>query len=325
MPSTFRPTCFRFALWVLCVCSAPVALGQQLEASFSADTVSIGEQFTLTITALHGFAEPPSFPAVSDVDSAFGDIVPLGLVSAGLELMESNIRLDSVVYNVTTFALDSARLPPMRVSFDGGAAEAFTPAVTLPVKSMVTQEATGIRDLADPVEFGIPPWPYVLLGIAVVILAGLIWYFFIRRRPPEVIVRQAADPTRPPHKVALARLRALETAPLVTRSQIEAYYVELSDIVRTYLEHRLGVLALESTTREIGQALVDGEVRHMVPAGLPSQVDRILSLSDLVKFADYSPPADQGQQARSESVQVVERVETKLEQVASGEEMMSTP
>ena len=325
MPSVFRPTRFQFALLVLCICSAPTASGQQLEARFSADTVSIGERFTLTITALHGFLDPPSFPAVADVDSAFGDIVPLGLVSAGLEMVDSDVRLDSIVYNVTTFALDSALLPPMRISFEGGTAEAFTPAVTVPVRSMVTQEATGIRDLADPVEFGTPPWPYVLLGIAVVILAGVIWYFFIRRRPPEVIVRKPPDPTRPPHKVALARLRALETAPLVTRSQIEAYYVELSDIVRTYLEHRLGVLALESTTREIGQALDDSEVRHMVPAGLPQQVDRILSLSDLVKFADFSPQTEQGLQARSESVQVVERVETKLEQVASGEQMMSTP
>jgi len=195
----------------------------------------------------------------------------------------------------------------------------------LPVISLVSQEASGIRDLAEPVEFGTPRWPYFLLGLGVVILAGLIWYFFIRKRPPEVIVQAPADPENPPHLIALARLRALETAPMATRDQVESYYVELSDTVRTYLEHRLGILALESTTPEIRQALLSLDVGHMMPSGIPTQVERILSLADLVKFADFSPEPAQGQQARLESVDVVERVETKLGQVASGEQMMSVP
>ena len=299
-----------------------VACGQQLEARVSADSIAIGERFTLTLTALHGFDEPPSFPPVTD--SAFGDFVPLELLSGGTEAVEPGVRIDSVVYGVTTFALDSAVLPPLRVGFEGGAREAMTPAVVLPVISLVSQEASGIRDLADPVEFGTPRWPYVLLGLGVLILASLIWYFFIRKRPPEVVVQTPADPERPPHKIALARLRALETAPITTREQIEAYYVELSDIVRTYLEHRLGILALESTTPEICHALLSNDLGHTMPSGIHTQVDRILSLADLVKFADFSPQPAQGQQARLESVDVVERVETKLDQVASGEQMMST-
>ena len=324
MPHRIRRSILQVAWVILGLCSAPVAQGQYLEAYVSADSVTVGERFTLTLTAIHGFNEPPSFPAVVDLDSAFGDLIPLGLVSAGMEVVEPGVRLDSVVYNVTTFALDSALLPPLRVSFEGGSAEAFAPALVLPVISMVPQEATGIRDLADPVEFGTPPWPYVLLGIAGVILAGLIWYFFIRKRPLEVIVQTPADPERPPHSIALARLRALETAPTITRDQIEAYYVELSDIVRTYIEQRLGVLALESTTPEIYQSLTGTKLRHTLPSGVAKQVNRILSLSDLVKFADYSPETEQGQQARLESVEIVERIETKLEQVATSRQMMSS-
>ncbi|MDE2834015.1 MAG: hypothetical protein OXM02_05790 [Bacteroidota bacterium] len=314
-----------FACLIMGVSGVRGVCGQQLEAYMSADSVTIGERFTLTLTALHGFDESPSFPPVADVDSVFGDFVPLGLISAGTEIIEPGVRLDSVVYGVTTFALDSAILPPLRVGFESGATEGMTPAVMLPVISLVSQEASGIRDLAEPVEFGTPRWPYFLLGLGVVILAGLIWYFFIRKRPPEVIVQAPADPENPPHLIALARLRALETAPMATRDQVESYYVELSDTVRTYLEHRLGILALESTTPEIRQALLSHDVGHMMPSGIPTQVERILSLADLVKFANFSPEPAQGQQARLESVDVVERVETKLGQVASGEQMMSVP
>ena len=299
-------------------------MAQHVEAYLSADSVTVGEQFTLTITALHGFEEPPSFPAALDPDSAFGDLVPLSLLSAGPQVIEPGVRLDSVVYNVTTFALDTAIVPPLRVSFGGGSVEAYTPRLELPVVSLVSQDAASIRDLADPVDFGAPLWPYFLLAIAIVTLAGLIWYFFIRKRPPEVIVQAPADPAKPPHTIALARLRALETAPLITRDQVEAYYVELSDIVRTYLEHRLGMLALESTTAEICEALIGQDLQHRVPSGVPQDVDRILSLADLVKFADFTPESDQGRTARETSVQVVNRTETKLEQVELGANMMST-
>ena len=295
------------------------AFAQRVEAVLSHDSVAIGDRITLTLTALHGFGQPPSFPGLAEPDSAFGDLVPVGLASAGMRMLEPGTRLDSVVYSVTTFALDTARVGPLPVSFDGGATIVRSDPMILPIISLVPQEATAIRDLAAPVEFGRPFWPYFLLGLAVLLISVLVWYLLFRRRKPQVIDADPLTPIPRPQDVALDRLHALENAPLATRLQVESYYVELSDAARTYLEARLEVPALEITTRELAQALVDARIQHMVPGGVPKQVERVLSLADLVKFADVTPPVEEGRVALGEAVQIVVRIETKLGQIVARE------
>ena len=298
--------------------ATPVS-AQRVEAILSHDSVAVGDRFMLTLTVLHGFSEAPSFPNLADPDSAFGDLVPVGLVSAGTRMLELGVRLDSVVYSVTTFALDSARVGALPVSFDGGATTVHSTPMILPVLSLVPQEATGIRDLAAPVAFGRPLWPWFLLGLAVLMIGVLVWHIFFRSRLPEVVETSPAAPAPRPQDVALARLRALENAPLATRTQVETYYVELSDAARTYLEERLEVPALEITTRELAEALVAAHVQHLVPGGVPQQVERVLNLADLVKFADVTPPMEEGREALDEAVQIVKRIESKLGQIVARE------
>ncbi len=293
---------------------------QRVDAYLSEDSVYVGDRFTLTLIAIHGFDEPPSFPSV---DSSFGDIVPIDLASAGTELMDADVRLDSAVYTVTTFALDTARLAPLRIGFGDSAQSAVTPALELHVISLVPEDASDIRDMAPPVDFGPPLWPYVLLGLALVIVVTLIWYMIWRRRqpPPEPQEESDEDELPSPAELALERLDALEGAPLTTKSQVETYYVELSDILRTYIEHRLRIPALESTTQELMMELIHPNIQHQIPSGIPRQVEQILSLADLVKFAEVIPTIPEGRTAVEEAVKVVQRIELKFDQRAASEEL----
>ena len=316
-----RSRWFYRTLWGLVAAGAITipAAAQRVQATLSHDSITVGDRFTLTLSVLHGYSEAPSFPGLTEPDSVFGDLVPIDLASAGMRVIEPGVRLDSVVYNMTTFALDTAHVGALPVSFDSGATFIRSTPMFLPVISLVPQEATSIRDLADPVEFGRPVWPYFLLGLAVIMAGVLVWYFFFRQRKPDVIEAVPTAPGPRPQDVALARLRALGDAPLATRPQVEAYYVELSDTARTYLEQRLEVPALEITTQELTQALLGARIQHMVPGGIPQQVERVLNLADLVKFADVTPPAEEGRDALGETVTIVERIETKLTQIMARE------
>ena len=293
--------------------------GQRVEAYLSEDSVYVGDRFTLTLIAMHEFEGVPSFPVL---DSAFGDIVPTELVSAGSRYIDTNVRLDSAVYEVTTFALDTARLAPIAIGFEDSSVTAFTAEQVLLVKSMVPQEATGIRDMAPPIEFVGPLWPYVLLGLAVLIAALLIWYMIRQRnQPAPSVLHDPGDSDTPPAVVALERLHALENTALAERSQVEAFYVELSDALRTYIEQRLRIPALESTTQELIQNLTRPATQYQIPSGVPGQLDQILSLADLVKFADVTPSIPEGRTALHEAIQVVRRVETKFDQLTASEEL----
>ncbi len=298
------------------------AHAQRVDAYLSEDTVTVGDRFTLTLVALHGFDQIPSFPSR---DSAFGDIIPIDLLSAGTQQIDSLSRIDSAVYEVTTFSLDTARLSPLTIRFDNDSIIASTDPQHIFVRSLVPQDAEGIRDMAPPVDFSPSVLPYVLIGIAILIIGGLIWYFIQRKRhveePPANTVRPLDVP---PAEIALERLHALETTPLTTRDQVEAYYVELSDTLRTYIEHRLEVPALESTTQELVLGLIDPNIQHRVPSGVPQKIDHILSISDLVKFADFTPTIPEGRDVLEQAVSIVRRIEVKFDQREAGEKLILT-
>lgn len=288
---------------------------QSVDAYLSEDSVSVGDRFTLTLIAIHGFDEIPSFPGL---DSAFGDIIPIDLISAGTRKIDLNERLDSAVYTVTTFALDTARLGPLTIGFNGNTVTAVTPELELHVASLVPQDAEGIRDMAPPVDFERPVWPYILLGLGILIAAVLIWYLVWYRR--QTVSLPASNSNRESISaaaVALERLEALQNAPLTQRGQVEDYYVELSDTVRTYLEHQLQIPALESTTQELLQNLLRPDIQHQIPAGVPEQLEQILSLSDLVKFAEVTPSISDGRTVLEQAVTVIRRMQVKWEQRVS--------
>ena len=305
----------RLILVFVLLLTAGDALAQRVDARISSpnpDTVRLGEEMQLTLEAIHGFASQPEFPAA---DTAFGDFIPLGPPVIGSRMIDDDVRLDSAVYNVTTFALDTARLPPLTVLFDSGAVSLQTDSLERLITSVLPVGADTILGMTDPVAFERPLWPYVLLGLAACAIGALIWYLIRRRRKPEVLTYTETKPSRPPHLIALERLRALEQAPLAKHVHIEAYYVELSDALRTYIEARLDVPALESTTAELVRDLAQSRIQHILPAGMPQSVERVLSLSDLVKFAELEPQPEQSRETLTEAIQIIERVETKIGQV----------
>ncbi len=310
--------------------AAGPAHGQRVEAYLSADSVTVGDRFTLTLVALHGVETEPAFPDPSAGEAVYGDLEVLEVATSGGRILgvdTSGFRIDSVVYEATTFALDTAYVPPLRILFSANA-DTFsvaTPPLILPVSSLVPTEAEGIKDLASLVEFAGPIWPYVLLGLALLVLVALLIYYLRRRRrapepeppPPPPVPRIS------PYEAAIARLRELETASLEAPTQIKPFFVELSDLLRTYLEDRLGVPALERTTRELMNEFDNRAVRYKLPGGAPQRVYGILELSDLVKFADVRPPGAQSRMALDETRKTVDVIEAKLRQIALDRERLA--
>ncbi len=309
----------------LAVLTPAAARAQIVSATVSADSITVGDRFTLTLRAEHRLAVAPSFPDPVLDSTRFGDLVVLDVVAAGgrsLAPAGPIRRLDSVVYEVTTFALDTARVPPLPVGFtvDEDTFSVASLPLLLPVTSLVPPDAQGIRDLAPLVPFPRPLWPYVLLGLALLVLAVALFLYLRerRRRPEPEALPPEASPAPSTYEAALARLRALEaTADLDDPEQAKPFYVELSDVLRTYLEQRLGVPALERTTRELLQELEQRTVRYRLPGPAPGRIRQVLELADLAKFAEFRPPTEAGRDALAETRKTLDGIETKLRQIAN--------
>lgn len=116
----------------------------------------------------------------------------------------------------------------------------------------------------------------ILAGLA---LAGLLATWRLR-------VARAPAPPLPPWETARQRLKALATRQLPEQGRFEVYYIDLSSILRYYLEDRFSLHAPEQTTQELLETVASGST---LTAPQQEQIAKFMRHCDRVKFARYKP------------------------------------
>lgn len=305
-------------LVVLAVSMTPVqsALAQRAEAFVDVDSVLVGDRFGFTVALGHDGQRAVVFPHQlipdslrSQVTFALGDFEILGVRSEGSRPWDAGSVIDSVVYEATTFALDTARVAGIPVSLVAGV-DTLTVAsdpVFLRVGSLVPAGTEDILDITDIADFPRPMWPWVLLGLLIASALAAWWWW--RRRQEETSPTAASVPATPPVDAALERLKSLEDMDLRSLEDVKPYYVELADILRTYFGQRAHVQALEATTRELIGQLMSLRADRPVPRDLIARLNGILDEADLVKFADIRPVVDRTRELLSQSREAIEGTE----------------
>jgi hypothetical protein len=128
-------------------------------------------------------------------------------------------------------------------------------------------------------------WPWVLVGVCV-LAAGVAGIIYLARRPRRV------PPPPPAHEVALGRLQEMAGRGLSTYA-VEPFFVEVTGIVRDYIEQAFGVRAPERTTEEFLAEMMSAAAvarhRHVL--------EPFLVAADEVKFACIRPDAGAMQRA----------------------------
>ena len=195
---------------------------------------------------------------------------------------------------LTSFDSGYYFIPPVTVHFlrNNTADSATSPQLALMVNTIPevsdTTELSPIKNIiSEPLKFSdVLPWILAILA-----LIGLIaWILYLRKRKkPQQAEAPKPIPVLPPHQVALEQLQALQQQQLWQKGEIKNYHSQLSYIIRTYLEGRFSMPALESTTPEILHTL--GQMDDIQTDNLHA-LQRLLETSDLVKFAKAIPSPD---------------------------------
>ncbi len=158
----------------------------------------------------------------------------------------------------------------------------------------------GLRDIKPPQDF---PANYLWLKILCGVIIALLAFFLIRYLGKRYARRKDALRSLPKsaYTVAMEALAALQAKGLEAAGRVKEFYIELSDIVRRYLESRFSLRAPEMTTEEVLYSLREsGELT----GAQKNLLKEFLQRCDLVKFAKYGPT----QQEAEESFNAAERL-----------------
>ena len=230
----------------------------------------------------------------------FGDAVGGFLVREFHEpLPEFNGNRESIrqIYTLEPLVTGLAQIHPITIRFtdkrpngDGKVHQVETEALSVNVLSVVKDMPSlallkgfeGPRVIPEQRRV----WPWILGGcIAFVAGIGCFWIWRMRRQDMSAVL-----PT--PREQADSELEALRRSG-ADRDDVKRYYVELTGIVRRYIERTTKIQAPEQTTEEFLREIGQGTV--FAPEERQNLKD-FLEAADLVKFAAFRPmPNDIGE------------------------------
>lgn len=278
-------------LWTLFAMPA-AARAQEVTATARVDSnaITIGDWLSVAVEVLHPENVTLGAPVLPDSIAGF----ELVKRESSPPAASGGRVLDRTILTVTAFDSGSYVFPPVEIPYtvagDSTRRVAATGPIAVIVRGIAVDTTFGIKDIKPPLSLPLTFWeilPYLLGALAA---AGIVWLIlYIRRKRKRGESILPAPPPRPPHEIALEGLAALEADHLWQRGMIKEFHSRVTEIVRSYIELRFSVMALEQTSDEILSA---GPIASL-PKESSSALRTMLVRADLVKFAKYLPPAEE--------------------------------
>jgi hypothetical protein len=193
---------------------------------------------------------------------------------------------------ITGFDSGTYRVPPIQF-FHGSKDDTVTMMLEtrpfyIQVHTMEVDTSKAIKPIKPPLS---APYtlaeflPWILIGLGLILIGLLIFYYLKKRKSAEPVFKIRSKPRLPAHVIALNDLEELKMKKLWQDGKVKEYYTAMTDIVRTYIEERFGIMAVEMTTEEIMNGLRETGIGDE----LQSKLGTTLVLADLVKFAKENP------------------------------------
>lgn len=276
-------------------------------ATLDSAQILIGGQTRLLLQYEIDKAAIVNWPSPTDTLSAQIEIISRDSVSRTLSGATQRF---AQTFTITCFDSGSYTIPPFLITWQRPGDTSRYADTTLPLTLMVStvkvDTTAAIRDIKGPLS---EPYtlrellPWILGGLGVLLLAGLVIYILVRRKSKKPLFSSFRKPELPAHLEALAALEQLRQQHLWQQGRSKEYHSHLSDILRRYIERRWALAAPEMITPDLigtmsGQEGISGEPLQSLKI--------ILELADSVKFARFEPLPDEHDRSMMYAVHFVE-------------------
>jgi len=293
---------------------------QDVHVQLQDKEIKIGEQTTLDWELSCSITEKDLIlPQLKDTISKFIQIVDISEVDTTFDEEEIETKIYRQRITITSWDSGFHVIPPL--TFKIGDKTFETEALLLSVTTIPIEANQDIKDIKAIIDVPFSfvewikenKWTILLILLGILLIAVSIYLYLKYRNRPQLefaplVPKEAAD------SLALRKLADLKSKKLWQASKVKLYYIELSHIVREYIENRYQLNALELTTDET-MALVKHSTD--VQEKLGQDLEQMLMLADMAKFAKQLPMASENEASLKFAFRFVEEtkyIEEKIEE-----------
>ena len=295
-----------FCLSIILACLT-LTLPAQVSVETKIDSVElfIGEQAHLTLSVTMKKGQQAQFPDYQYTQPLTPGVEVLEMKDGDTLHLDNDMVKVSRQYTITSFDDTLYYLPPMKVKVDGKEYES---------KNLALKVLTIEVDTLHPNQF-FPPkgvqnnpfqwsdWSLLFwLSVLMVLLTALVYYLYIRLRDNKpVISRIRIIRHLLPHQKAMMTIQRIKSDNIEISGDQKEFYTRLTDTLRTYLEERFGIQAMEMTSGEIIEQLKQEEDQTKI-----AELRELLETADLVKFAKHSAMLNERDRNLASVVEIIE-------------------
>ena len=310
------------------------AMGQSVpppgvDVSFTSDRsdLTVGDVATLSLVVSHRADLAVVIPRL---EREWGPFEVQAQTSVQTVSADDGRRTIAKQFQVVLFAPGAFETPSLSIyirSPDGSVEQIQSPSVRLTVNSVLTGTDEELKDLRPPADLSTPFWKqpafFVLAALVVVAALGAPGYYLYRRSRRQVSVAEPVVDTRNPWEAAIQELNLIGSLDLPGKGDTKEHYTLVAGTLRvylgaTYLRDSDRMQATDMSTEEMVTSIWRSPLDH----GSARLVIELLQEADLVKFANYAPPASRAYEVAGQARELLEATRLSLERtppvVASG-------
>ena len=301
--------------------AAQSASSSSVRISFTADRseLTVGDVAILSLVVSH----PEDLVVVLPrLDHEWGLFEVQAQTSVQTTSLNTGVKTIAKQFRVALFAPGAFETPDLPISIrntDGSVEQVYPDPVELIVLSVLSGPNEKLKDIRPPADLSTPLWQrpvvLVLIGLALVGASGSIGYYLYQGSRSQASAAVPETDSRKPWEVALQELDRIGRLDLPERGLLKEHYTLVAGTLRTflgatYLREVEQADGSDMSTEEIGTAISLSSLDARDSRG----VIELLQEADLVKFANYSPPAARTHEVVGQVRHFVDATKTAVEQ-----------
>ncbi|WP_300701352.1 hypothetical protein [Bacteroides sp.] len=264
-----------------------VAQSVTVDATIDSLQILIGEQAKIKLQVSLDANKRAIFPVYTDTLIRGVEIIDVAKPDTQL-LNDGRRSLITQEYTVTSFDSALYYLPPMKVIVDNKPylSKALALKVySIPVDTLHPDQFFGPKTVMQA-PFAWEDWYVAIACVLLFVPLLLLLIYLVKRiRDNKPIIRKVKVESKlPPHQLAIQEIERIKTEKVWQKGLSKEYYTELTDAIRTYIKDRFGFNALEMTSSEIIDNLLEMKDKEAI-----KDLRELFQTADLVKFAKHNP------------------------------------